>query len=127
MQKRIFGPKRDKETENWRKLHDEELNDLYCSPNIILMIKSRKMSWEGHNCVSDNMTDNSCYFPCRNFPIKILTALDELIATKIIRFKIDINVTFTLQFCKMWVAGGDSYYGTSVPLQARGAQRVPVS
>jgi hypothetical protein len=46
--RRIFGPKRDQETEEWRKLHDEELNELYCSPNIILMIKSRKMSWEGH-------------------------------------------------------------------------------
>ena len=38
---RIFGPKRDKVTGEWRKLHHEELNDLYCSPNIVRVIKSR--------------------------------------------------------------------------------------
>jgi len=47
MQKRIFGSKRDLETGEWKKLHDEEFNDLYCSPNIILMVKSRRMSCEG--------------------------------------------------------------------------------
>jgi len=39
----IFGTKRDEVTGEWRKLHNEELNDLYCSPNIVLLIKSRKM------------------------------------------------------------------------------------
>jgi hypothetical protein len=39
----IFGSKRDEGTGNWRKLHIEELNDLYCSPNIIRVIKSRRM------------------------------------------------------------------------------------
>ena len=45
--RRIFGPKRDEVTWEWRKLHNEELNDLYCSPNIVWMIKSR-MRWAGH-------------------------------------------------------------------------------
>jgi len=43
--KRIFGPKRDEVTGEWRKLHNEELNDLYSSPSNFLVIKSRKMIW----------------------------------------------------------------------------------
>ena len=43
----IFGPKRDEVTGEWRKLHNEELNDLYCSPNIVRVIKSRRMRWAG--------------------------------------------------------------------------------
>jgi hypothetical protein len=39
----IFGPKRDGVTDEWRKLHNEELNDLYCSPNIVWVIKSGRM------------------------------------------------------------------------------------
>ena len=46
--RRIFGPKRDEVTGEWRKLHNEELNDLYCSPNIVRVIKSRSMRWAGH-------------------------------------------------------------------------------
>jgi hypothetical protein len=47
--RRIFGrSKRDEVTRKWRKLHNEELNDLYCSTNIFLVIKSRRMSWAGH-------------------------------------------------------------------------------
>jgi hypothetical protein len=46
--RRIFGPKRDEMTRDWRKLHSEELRNLYSSPNIIRMIKSRRMRWTGH-------------------------------------------------------------------------------
>jgi hypothetical protein len=46
--RRIFGPKRDEVTEEWRKLHNKELRDLYSSPNIIRIIKSRRMRWAGH-------------------------------------------------------------------------------
>ena len=46
--RRIFGPKRDEVTGEWRKLHNEELNDLYCSPNFVRVIKLRIMRWEEH-------------------------------------------------------------------------------
>jgi hypothetical protein len=45
--RRIFGPKRDEVMGDWRKLHNEELHNLYSSPNIIRMIKSRRMRWAG--------------------------------------------------------------------------------
>ena len=55
---RIFGPKRDDATGQWRKLHDEGLNDLYSSPSIVWVIKSRRMRWgarsvywRGERCV----------------------------------------------------------------------------
>jgi hypothetical protein len=46
--RRIFGPKRDEVTGDWRKLHNEELHNLYSSPDIMRMIKSRRMRWAGH-------------------------------------------------------------------------------
>jgi hypothetical protein len=46
--RRIFGPRRDWVTEEWRKLHNEKLHDLYSSPSIIRIIKSRRMRWAGH-------------------------------------------------------------------------------
>jgi hypothetical protein len=44
----IFGPKRDEVTEEWRKLHNEKLHDLYSSPNIVRVIKSTKIRWAAH-------------------------------------------------------------------------------
>jgi hypothetical protein len=46
--RRIFGPRRDEVTGDWRKLHNEEVHNLYSSPNIIRMIKSRRMRWARH-------------------------------------------------------------------------------
>jgi hypothetical protein len=46
--RRIFGPKRDEVTRGWRKLRNKELHNLYSSPSIIRMIKSRRMRWAGH-------------------------------------------------------------------------------
>jgi len=46
--RRIFGPRRDEVTGEWRRLHNEELNDLYSLPNIVWVIKSRRMRWAGH-------------------------------------------------------------------------------
>ena len=45
---RIFGHRRDEVTGEWRRLHNEELNDLYSSPNIVRVIKSISMRWAGH-------------------------------------------------------------------------------
>jgi len=46
--RRIFGPKRDEVTGEWRRLHNEELNDLYSSPTIVGVIKSSRTRWAGH-------------------------------------------------------------------------------
>jgi len=48
--RRIFGPKNDEVTKKWRKLHNEELHDLYSSSNMVRVIKSRRMRWAG--CVA---------------------------------------------------------------------------
>jgi hypothetical protein len=45
--RRMFGPKRDEVTGDWRKLHNEELHNLYFSPSILRVIKSRRMTWAG--------------------------------------------------------------------------------
>jgi hypothetical protein len=57
--RRIFGPKRDEVTGEWRKLHNEELNDLYCSPNIIGVLKSIRMIEAGYVA---RMGDRRCAY-----------------------------------------------------------------
>ena len=46
--RRVFGPKRDEVIGEWRKLHDEDISDLYSLPNIVRVVKSRRMRWAGH-------------------------------------------------------------------------------
>ena len=46
--RRIFGPRRDEVTGEWRRFHNKELNDLYCSPSVVRVIKSRRMRWARH-------------------------------------------------------------------------------
>jgi len=46
--RKVFGTKRDEETDEWKKLHNEELNDLYSLPNIMRVVKSRRMRWAGN-------------------------------------------------------------------------------
>jgi hypothetical protein len=46
--RRVFGPKRDEVTRKWRQLHNEELNVMYSLPNIVRVVKSRRMRWAGH-------------------------------------------------------------------------------
>ena len=46
--RKVFGPKRDEVTDEWRKLHNEKLRDLYSLPNIVRVVKSRRMRWMGH-------------------------------------------------------------------------------
>jgi len=48
VRRRIFGPRENKVTGEWRRLHNEEINDLYSSPDIVRLIKSRRMKWMGH-------------------------------------------------------------------------------
>jgi len=57
--KRVFGSKRDEVTGVWRKVHNEELNDLYSLPNIFRVIKSRRIKWAGHVAY---MGDSKCLY-----------------------------------------------------------------
>jgi hypothetical protein len=57
--RRLFGPKREEVAGGWRKLHNEELHNLYASPNIIKIIKSRKTRWAGHvACIGEMSIQN---------------------------------------------------------------------
>ena len=60
--RRIFGLRRDEVTGEWRRLHNEELNGLYFSPNIVRLIKSRRMRWAGHVARLDD--ERGCIGSC---------------------------------------------------------------
>jgi len=57
---RIFGPKTEKAAGGWRRLYDEEIHNLYTSPNIIRVIKSRRMRWAGHVARRERDMKNTC-------------------------------------------------------------------
>jgi hypothetical protein len=63
MLRRAFGPKRDEVTGKWKKLHNEELNDLYSLPNIVRVVKLRRMRWAGH--VAHMGEDRGVHRVCR--------------------------------------------------------------
>jgi hypothetical protein len=52
---RIFGPKREEVAGGWRRLHNEELHNLYASPDIVMVIKSRRVRWAGHVALTGKM------------------------------------------------------------------------
>ena len=61
--RRIFGPRRDEVTREWRRLHNEELNDLYCSPNNVRVIKWRRMRGAGYvACMGEERVCIECWW-----------------------------------------------------------------
>jgi hypothetical protein len=60
---RMFGPKRDEVTGEWRKLHNEEFNELYSLPNIVRVVKSRRMRWAGHVARKEEVC-KGCWWGC---------------------------------------------------------------
>jgi hypothetical protein len=65
--RRIFGPKRNEVTGGWRKLHNEELRDLYSSPSLIMVIESRRMIWARHVSRMRRRGMHVCYWWKRRF------------------------------------------------------------
>jgi hypothetical protein len=117
--RRIFGPKRDEVTGGWRKLHNEELHNLYSSPNISYrMIKSRKMRWAGH-IARMGETINACKIlvgkpegkmitPRRRWEVNIKIDLMEM------KFRVELDSS--VQSMGRWRALVDTIMNPQVPL-----------
>jgi hypothetical protein len=65
--RRISGPKRDEVTGEWRKLHNEELHNLYSSPDIIRQVKARRVRWAGH--VARMGEERKVFYKANNFKL----------------------------------------------------------
>ena len=106
--RRIFGPERDEVTGEWRKLHNEELNDLYCSPNIVGVIKSRRMRWAGH--VARIGKGESCtrfwWGNLRERDHLIDLGIDERIILRWIFRKWDVGVRTASSWLRIGTGGG---------------------
>jgi len=79
--RRIFGPKMDEVTGEWRKLHNEEFSDLYSLPNIVWVIKLRRMRWAGHGCTGfwwGNLRERALGRPRHRWEDNIKTDLQEV-------------------------------------------------
>jgi hypothetical protein len=70
MLRRIFGPKREEVAGGWRRLHKEELHNLYTSPNIIRVIESKGMRWVGHTACTREMRNAYSILDGRNRPLR---------------------------------------------------------
>jgi hypothetical protein len=88
--RRVFGPKRDEVTGEWRKLHNEELNDLYSLPNNVRVVKSRRMRWAGH--VARMGEDRGVHRVLVGKPVPILRQLYPLHTPTSHILKIHLNI-----------------------------------
>jgi hypothetical protein len=97
----IFVPKRDEVTGEWRKLHNEDLNDLYCSPNTVWVIKSRRMRWAVHEARMGRREGNLWERDHLDDP-----GLDERIILRWIFRKWDVEVLTGLIWLRIGTGGG---------------------
>jgi len=100
--RRIFGPKKDEVTEEWRKLRNEELNDLYCSPNIVQVNKSKGMRWTRHIA---RMGRGEAYTGCRRGNLRD-TVLDGRVILRWILRKWGVGVWTGSRWLRIGTGGG---------------------